>query len=52
MTLKINNTESDEYLHTKFNTKVKGNNLAIGNIWEKEVVKPALVNNKELYMQA
>ena len=52
MTLRINNTESEEYLCTKFNTKVKGNNLAIGNIWENEVVKPALVNNKELYMQA
>ena len=42
MTLRINNTESEEYLCTQFNTKIKGNNLAIGNIWENEVVKPAL----------
>ena len=52
MTLSINNTESDEYLCTKLNTKIKGNNLAMGNIWENKIVQPTLVNNKEIYMQA
>ena len=52
MTLSINNTESDEYLCTKLNTKIKGNNLAMGNVWENKLVKPTVVNNKEIHMQA
>ena len=52
MTLSINITESDKYLCTELKTKIKGNNLAMGDIWENKLVKPTLVNNKELYMQA
>ena len=52
MTLSINNTESDKYLCTKLNTKIKGNNLAMGNVWDHKLIKPTVVNNKEIDMQA
>ena len=52
MTLNINHNEAEEFLCTELNTKIMGNNLAMGNIWENELLKPTLVNGKELYMQA
>ena len=52
MTLKIYDNENEEYISTALDTKVKGKDIVIGNMWNNDGVKPTLRSNKEICTQA
>ena len=52
MTLKLYNTENTEYISTTLDTKLTGNDIVIGNMWQNYGIKPILRSDKELYVQA
>ena len=52
MALEINHCKAQTLLCTKLETKTKGRNLAIGNVWDNEEVSPNFLNNEEICIRA
>lgn len=52
MALTIQHCKAQTSLCTKIDTRVRGKNIAVGNIWENRLVSPTLVNYKEVLIKA